>query len=71
MVIIHFLLLDCGTPSETGYEFISFTSTSYLGTVDVHCAVGYEGTPSPAQITCQDTGNWETVTSCNIKGKLI
>ena len=35
------------------------------------CATGYEGTATPANVTCLDTGQWETVSGCAIKGKNI
>ena len=61
---------DCSTPSETGYDFTGTSSTTYLGTSNAACATGYDGTASPAQVQCEASGNWTTVTGCTIKGKL-
>ena len=61
---------DCSTPSETGYVFTGTTATTYLGTSNVACATGYDGTASPAQIQCEASGSWTVVTGCTIKGKI-
>ena len=60
---------DCSTPTETGYDFTGTTATTYLGTSNVACATGYDGTASPAQIQCEANGSWTTVTGCTITGK--
>ena len=69
LVMFHSSIKDCSTPSETGYDLTGTTATTYLGTSNVACATGYEGTASPAQIQCEASGSWTTVTGCLIKGK--
>ena len=63
----HFLL-DCGTPTVTGYTFTGMTATTYQGTSSVTCATGYSGTASPTTVTCEDSGSWTSVSGCTIKG---
>ena len=67
--MFHSSIKDCSTPSETGYEFTGATATTYLGTSNVTCATGYDGTASPPQIQCEASGSWTAVTGCTIKGK--
>ena len=62
------MVLDCGSPAETGYAFTGTTATTYQGTSSVTCATGYSGTASPTTITCEDTGSWSSVSGCTIKG---
>ena len=66
----HTSIIDCNSPSEAGYEFTGTTDTTYLGTSNVACATGYDGTASPAQIQCEASGDWTTVSGCTIKGKI-
>ena len=69
--LMHSFVKDCSTPSETGYDFTGTTATTYLGTSNAACATGYDGTASPAQIQCEDSGSWTTVTGCTIKGNTL
>ena len=68
LVSSFYLYKDCGSPGETGYAFTGTTATTYGGTSSVSCASGYEGTASPATVSCDSTGSWSTVTGCTIKG---
>ena len=52
----------------TGYTFTSTTATTYGGTSSVSCAKGYDGTASPATVSCQADGSWTTVSGCGIEG---
>ena len=63
-------MLDCGTPTVTGYDFTGTTATTYQGTSSVSCTAGYDGTASPTTVTCEASGSWTTVSGCTIKGKL-
>ena len=69
--MFFFSIIDCNTPSETGYEFTGTSATTYLGTSNTACATGYKGIASPAQVHCEANGTWTIVTGCNIKGKNI
>ena len=52
----------------TGYTFTGTISTTYLGTSNVTCAIGYSGVPTPTKVACEDTGTWTAVNGCTIKG---
>ena len=61
---------DCNAPVSTGYSY-TYTDTTYEAIASVICATGYEGTATPANVRCQDTGQWEPVSGCEIKGKSV
>ena len=58
---------DCNVPDSTGYSY-TYTVTTYEAIASVTCATGYEGTATPANVKCKDTGQWDTVSGCDIKG---
>ena len=64
---VHTLISDCRTPASPGYNF-TYTDTTYEATASVVCATGYEGTTNPGNVACLDTGDWEIVTGCDMKG---
>ena len=64
--MLYSTILDCSTPSKTGYDFTGTTATTYLGISNAACATGYDGTASPAQVQCKASGNWTVITGCNI-----
>ena len=61
---------DCNAPVSTGYSY-TYTETTYEATASVTCATGYEGTATPVNVKCQATGQWESVSGCDIKGMSI
>ena len=67
---LSIILLDCGTPSTAGYVFSGTTATTYQGTSSVSCATGYDGTASPASITCEASGSWTSLSGCTVKGNM-
>jgi len=57
-------LINCGTPSQTGYTF-TVSATTYGSTSSAQsCVTGYTG--SASSITCQISGGWTTSSGCTI-----
>lgn len=65
-------MLDCGSPTMTGFDLGTPLETTYQGRVSVDsCDTGYQGTPSIDHLKCKADGNWSEVIGCQLVGKTI
>jgi hypothetical protein len=57
---------DCGSPLNVTNGNLQYIATTFGSTVSLVCDRGYDGNGT---ISCLDTGSWETLPSCSIKGQ--
>ena len=61
----YFQFIDCGIPSQTGYDFDDGQPDTKLDSLAaVSCAEGYVTEPDISASRCKADGTWEVATGC-------
>ena len=70
IIILHILVVDCGTLTDPGNGTVTFTTTTFGSTATYHCDTGYT-LNGGMNTTCLSDGTWsESAPTCARKGRI-